>query len=386
MPFLKDSLSWSVIVLGIIVGTFGLAIVANIPVFPGYFEPDWSRVVGTALTGLIVLLASAIAIGNRRWAGLLLLTVPLIELCLALWRRINLLGGFVSLGEFVLVFAGISMFFILPGTFWLLTSRAGWPQLISPRLIPGTRIHWATFIGSFLFVTCVVIGVLASFYSPPYGLVESCNQVLPPVSAQRFPGQVVFTAKVIAVGRPVDGSPSPLASWSVVRVQRRVWGLPAWTPDFVIARYYFRKGERGEYFVDGQRSQGLLTHFLPIVEGYPCCHTQHLDRAIVDLRVLKDGPPKLGVRIIGRVDTDMYVTSEPARGVRLLITGPDGTITVTTDQQGIYDLIGLPAGHYSVQVESESQRRSFSRAEGDVKSGEVWGANLIAYHAQPSVH
>lgn len=86
--------------------------------------------------------------------------------------------------------------------------------------------------------------------------------------------------------------------------------------------------------------------------------------------------------------TDLLVTSEPARGVKLLITGPAGSISTTTDQQGIYDLVGLPAGRYSVQVESpvefEDQRHLLSRAEGDVKSGEVWGATLVAGLAQPS--
>jgi hypothetical protein len=99
---------------------------------------------------------------------------------------------------------------------------------------------------------------------------------------------------------------------------------------------------------------------------------------VVDLRVLQDGPPKDGVRIIGRVYTGMYVTSEPARGIKLLITGPGGSISTTTDHQGVYDLVGLAPGHYSVDVESGSHSDYRDRAQADVKSGEVWEATLIA--------
>jgi hypothetical protein len=160
--------------------------------------------------------------------------------------------------------------------------------------------------------------------------------------------------------------------------------LPSWAPDLVILRGFFKQGERKQYFVDGIRSQGLLTHFLPIIEPQHCGRTDFLEGAMVDLRVLQDGPPTSGIRIIGRVYTDMYAASEPARGAKLLITGPTGTISTATDQQGIYDLIGLPPGHYIVEIELENQRRYSYRSEGDVKPGEVWGSDLIAYHAQPS--
>jgi hypothetical protein len=84
------------------------------------------------------------------------------------------------------------------------------------------------------------------------------------------------------------------------------------------------------------------------------------------------------------VDNSEFVTSEPVRGVRVLIAGPGGNISTTTDQQGIYNLVGLPAGHYSVQVESESQQDHFyGKAQSDVKSGEVWGARLVAHLVQP---
>ena len=113
-----------------------------------------------------------------------------------------------------------------------------------------------------------------------------------------------------------------------------------------------------------------------MVELYPCCHTGPIGRAVADLRALQDGPPKSGVRIIGTVYTDMYVTSEPARNVEVIVTGPKGNISTTTDQQGVYDLAGLPEGHYSVTVNADHY--FFHSAVADVKSGQVWGTTLIA--------
>ncbi len=59
--------------------------------------------------------------------------------------------------------------------------------------------------------------------------------------------------------------------------------------------------------------------FLPIAEPSPCCLVTPLDRASVDLRALKDGPPHSRARVIGGVDR-VYdgtpVRREPARGVK----------------------------------------------------------------------
>jgi hypothetical protein len=107
-----------------------------------------------------------------------------------------------------------------------------------------------------------------------------------------------------------------------------------------------------------------------------------IGRAAVDLRVLQDGPPSSGVRIIGRVYADTYGT--PASGAKVLITVPGGSISTTTDQQGIYDLVGLPAGRYSVRLEPGIATMYSHETEQDVKSGEVWGATLFDRPAQPS--
>jgi hypothetical protein len=103
----------------------------------------------------------------------------------------------------------------------------------------------------------------------------------------------------------------------------------------VILRRFFKKGEQREYFVDGRPSAALLAHFLFVIEPYPCCHTQPLERAAADLRALQEGPAKSGVRVIGSVFSKMYGESAPAPEVEILVTGPAGTVTTTTDQQGV---------------------------------------------------
>lgn len=216
---------------------------------------------------------------------------------------------------------------------------------------------------------------------PSYGRWD-CNREIPPVYAQRFPGHAVFTAEVVLVGNS-DGPLFNYSYWAIARVHRRFWGLSRWTPQFVILRGIFKRGERREYFVDGRPSEALLAHFLFVIEPYPCCHTQPLERAGADLRALQEGPPKSGVRIIGSVFTKMYGTSEPARDIEILVTGPEGSITTTTDQEGVYDVGPLPAGHYSVQVASADPRLLMFHREADVKSGQIWGATLAAPAATP---
>jgi len=189
------------------------------------------------------------------------------------------------------------------------------------------------------------------------------------VIAQTSPRHTVFTGRVLSVGRPVNAWSSP---WALVQVEHVYWGLPHWMRWIVFVRGYFKDTDKGqEYLVDAHRSEGALTRFLPVVEFYPCCHTVPLSYAQVDLRVLHDGPPKSGVRIIGRVYR--VLGGKPGwmfiQGVPVTVTGPVGSVSVVTDESGIYDLRDLPQGYYSVRLGSDEHGTN-------LKSGDVWDYDL----------
>lgn len=224
-----------------------------------------------------------------------------------------------------------------------------------------------------VFVLCMLSGLLLALYLPINGW--ACHQN-PPITAPQYPDQAVFTAKALVVSHGFAPLRNVLSSWSLLRVERRFWGVSSWT-GFVILRIELPKPYADEYLIDGRRSQGLLMHFLPVIEFDDCSHTKPLDHAAVDLRILQDGPPKSGVRIIGQVYEGELITNKPVPAVKLWITGPAGTIATITDAQGIYDLVELPAGHYSIRVDPTFlHRRSPYSREADLKSGEIWSPIL----------
>ena len=131
-----------------------------------------------------------------------------------------------------------------------------------------------------------------------------------------------------------------------------IGGLPWWDHKIVLLTFFVRGGsgfERGEtYFVDGNRSSRGLRQFLPVFETH-CTRTGALKYSEVDLRALRDGAPKNSVRIMGytfrRTSTSGW---KDVPGTSVGISGPAGEIIVTSDQQGLYDISGLPPGWYSV--------------------------------------
>jgi hypothetical protein len=327
-------------------------------------------------------LASILALRKRRQAArLFLLAAPVEAGCFAWWQRLGYYDGMFSFHKFVVVFAGTAALLIVPGAFWLITNRWGWPPLIKVRSIAGAPIRQPIIPNAAILLLLVFACACASLYFP---LAEGDCGGRPPVSVQTSPRQVVFTGRILYLDHHWF-SKDTVSHWAVLRVDRVYWGLPRWMTGIVALRGYFSATDDGqEYFVDAHRSEGALTRFLPIVEHYPCCHTALFSDAKVDLRVLQDGPPKSNVRIIGRVYS--FLPDGPGTefvpGATIVVTGPAGGVTAITDQNGIYDLRDLPPGHYSVWLRSREQGGTGLKPEHvwetdlNLKPGDVWGGDL----------
>jgi len=342
----KQSLSYSVFVWGIVVGVLGLAILlSRDPTHAGRSLSGISSLLAVVLLGTVPLVSSLRALRNPKSAGLLLLgfaSLVLPALFLATSDAVRY-GGFPWQESFAYSAFATLVTFILPGLFWLLTSTAGWPRMVSPPRPSLKRRVFGAAITTILLsaaVTACVIAIVA--LAPP--MPGDCFKGAPPLLKQRYPEQAVFIARVIRVGFHCDvfhGERKCQDALGVV--QQRFWGLDSKV--VLLTGGLFEDGET--YLVDGMRHRGLLTRFLPIVTYTPCSRTSHLKNAGVDLRLLHDGPPRDGARIIGRTTRGWGDIVEP--GTKVLITGPSGTITTFSDQQGIYDVHGLPPGHYDVR-------------------------------------
>ena len=100
-------------------------------------------------------------------------------------------------------------------------------------------------------------------------------------------------------------------------------------------------------------SNNVLSHFLPEVEPYECGHTAHVQDAGATIRILRDGPPKTGARLVGRVYKGVRYEPQsriPEPGTKVVLEGPNGTTTVIADAEGIFDANNVPAGKYKVRV------------------------------------
>lgn len=253
----------------------------------------------------------------------------------------------------------------------------------SPKSVPR-KIRWLKWVA---FSVCLFAGlVLAVIGVATYekvmhlgGTFINCG-VPPPYTKPSSPDQALFTARVLYVGR-VDSeyalrSGHRFGPWAIAYVKHRYWGLPWWSSRFVVlAPGWYEQGE--SYFVDGTPTD---SRFIPLVYAGPCRRTRTLSEAVVDTRVLAAGPPRNGVRIIGRTYRRGSSTAfEPAPGMRLQIDGPNGVVTLTSDAEAVYDLTGAPAGHYGIRIEQPDRRnREEGGQERDLATGEVWGRDVYS--------
>jgi len=343
---IKRIADWFVVSLAIVAATAWLAITGAAWGMPSPLAD--------ALLGCLSLVATAIALRHRRRASLLLL---ILFASVAFWMAAAMNPGISAGREVVgrLVFAGFFLL-LLPGLYWYATAALGWKAI---------RERWLSWRACTAMMSAILLmaaggAFLLELYRDP--LLGSCHAFLPPFTEPHSDDHAVFQARILYRGGLEEPRaeiyPCSRRSWALAAVEKQYWGLPWWQ-----RRYVFLTGmpcvkwpaESDSVFVDGRRRPGALTRRLPLFDIY-CTRTKALADAGIDLRVLRDGRPKQGIRILGRT-----VTLTPERkwktvaGVKLLLrrTGDSSPIETLSNEEGIFDVSGLLPGEYMVGFEED---------------------------------
>ena len=359
---LKLLISWLIIALGCLVGLLACVGLGFVPVYNLSEDRHlnaWLGILGIALLALTFLIGSLIALQHRRLAGIIFLSVmPVWTFCLK------------RAGSEDLTWAGLVAWSappLLVGLFWLGTGSLGWPALVQVR--SWSRRKRA----SALAATCVTVlfldvaltlllsGLFTSLFHGDCGY-------KPPFLHPLSPTQAVFTARVVFAARSLNelmdadstlrrpGPDRNVGDWAIGIVEERFWGMPLWTRFVLLTNHAYWDGET--YFIDGLRYAGLLTQFLPIVEGGEgsdgCSRTKPIQDSVVDLRLLRR--PPVGTRVIGYVrgpEEFATVNARPRKpvfvaGAKIEVTGPAWASSITTDSEGVYELDGLAPGDYTL--------------------------------------
>jgi hypothetical protein len=236
---------------------------------------------------------------------------------------------------------------------------------------------YLSWILAVLATALVAVFGVAIFTPPPRAFIDCDGRT--PIS-RLSPGQVVFRGKILTTLGPCETFRGVTSCTSAVAlVQEKFFG--ARSKLLLLTQGYFEKGQ--EYLIDGVNFGNTpLTRFLPIVSFTGgCTHCALIKDADVDLRILRDKSLQRGVRIIGKVTRWNGKQREAPAGVKISITGPQGTVAVETDNQGIYDISGLPPGHYEVHSELRGADPWHTQCWNgeELKSGDVGGCAMFIY-------
>lgn len=265
--------------------------------------------------------------------------------------------------------AATSAPFLLFGLFWLGTQKLGWPTLSKARQrgVPRRIAAVCLMCGIILLLDVALTLGLAALGS---SLFNGDCKGKQPFTGPQSTSQAVFTARVLYAGlslttkRDLRWSSTQsldphVGEWAIAVVQERFWGLSSWNPRLVLlTNFIYWQGET--YFIDGDRQNGLLTRALPIIEaGIGCSRSRPIQDAMIDLRVLHESQPAAGGRLLGYVrkpepfrgGIERPLGHQAFAGARIRMDGPAGTREITADQQGIYELSGLPEGDYTLQLD-----------------------------------
>jgi hypothetical protein len=279
----------------------GLAILFYAPFLPPLLM--WRRKKRAAIAFAVSAFVAALLFANSRWTPVLL---PRLVAC--------------------------SVPFLLVGMFWVRTGALGWPSLVQARSW-SRRKRVSILAAACVTILCLDVALTVVFSGLGTSLFNGDCGGKHPFLNPSSPTHAVFTARVVFAARSIhamtdarnslrpSGVNRHVGDWAIGIVEERFWGMPRWTRLVLLTNYVYWEGET--YFVDGRRAQGLLTRFLPIVEGgIGCSRTKPVEDAIVDLRLLRRPPPQGSTRVIGYVRGPETFTPGIARPRKVFIVGP----------------------------------------------------------------
>jgi hypothetical protein len=371
----KATLVWAAIVLEMLVGVIALAVLERRWGYPSSTS-EWFFVASAGLFGLVSVIASVTATRNPKRAGLVLLfATPVGWLATFLVGLERLRYGMI-LWYVLLWYSLLStlIFLVLPALFWFEMDRLKWAPMVlqgearsrNQKIVRSLRTVTMTLI--LVLVASVVLDILI----PPFNL--DCNKRS---SISRFaPGNVIFVGKVVGTLGPCKNyAGRHFCNGAIALVNERFSGV---TSRFeLLTEGFFEDGQT--YLIDGIRSDGPLTRFIPLVRFRPCNDTARIEDSAVNLRVLREGIPTTDVRIIGEVTRYDGRKRQAAPGIDVTIDGPFGITSVSTDRGGIYDFNHLPPGRYQIYLEKSDSVSSYGHCGSgqDLKSGDTGGCTLF---------
>jgi hypothetical protein len=371
----------------------------------GYFnpanlrnDPDSYGFVALVLLGPSWLVASLVALRHQRLAArILLVTAPPITFCVTLIlayselslapcilctvlflspfylpllaRAVNrallifLASGLIVAASLVLTplrrtavlllsrLAPASLVLLTVAWFWFTAYKLNWPALLPPRSSQSVRGHLAKIsIGLTALTLAYIVGLsTASLLLPSFD--RGCNY-FSLFDQPRGPRHAAFIFHVIYLHNKFARHPGAESALGVA--EHNFWRAPHWPWRVVLVRgAFFEPGET--YLFDGEHSQGLATRFLPFEVAHPCGWTRQAGDASLELHLLNHPPSKPSI-ITGQVyrSTELthavWPTRSPYVGAEVIVTSSAGSVTATTDSQGIYAVAGLNPADYTVSV------------------------------------
>jgi len=219
-------------------------------------------------------------------------------------------------------------------------------------------------------VSCIV----AVLFSPTYLLACSCGGVGPPCQQNDFP--IVFTGRVI--GQLHDTLGGWATNGSIFRVAHAYRGLGADTITI------WSGGPCAPYFTPGD---DYLVYAGPIdttpaakIGTHLCTRTERLDRAGEDIAYLNEIAATTNSSHIHGTVRRLDKWGRLVAGSRVYAESESGRWSAVTDQEGNYDLGGLPDGIYRVISEVPNGYVTFDGVDTVVLKGHGCAAVNIDWY------